>query len=134
MFRRERTHFAVIVDEYGSTQGIVTDADILASIAGELPERRSQGEPMVVRRADGSLLVDGMMPIDEFETHVGMRELRAGSAFQTVAGFVIDRLGRLPKVGDKIALSEMTVEVVDMDGRRVDKVLVTMKATGGEGD
>jgi putative hemolysin len=126
VFRREGNHFAVILDEYGSTQGIVTDADILASIAGELPQRAGESDPMVVRRADGSLLIDGMMPIDEFEAETGFRGLRGAGDFETVAGFVIDRLGRLPAAGDQLVLPEMEIEVVDMDGRRIDKLLVTL--------
>jgi putative hemolysin len=125
MFRREGIHFAVVVDEYGTTEGIVTAIDILEGIAGALPERGEVEEPLVVARADGSLLVDGLMPIDQFEAAVGMRGLAGDGGFDTVAGLVVRELGRLPQTGDKVELTGLTIEVVDMDGRRIDKVVVT---------
>ncbi len=125
MFRREGIHFAVVVDEYGTTEGIVTAIDILEGIAGALPERGEDEEPFVVARADGSLLVDALMPIDEFEGAVGIRGLSGDGDFDTVAGLVLRELGRIPKAGDVVAMSGLTLEVVDMDGRRIDKVLVT---------
>jgi putative hemolysin len=125
MFRREGIHFAVVVDEYGTTEGIVTAIDILEGIAGALPERGEVEEPLVVARADGTLLVDGLMPIDQFEAAVGMRGLAGDGGFDTVAGLVVRELGRLPQTGDKVELPGLTIEVVDMDGRRIDKVVVT---------
>ncbi len=125
MFRREGIHFAVVVDEYGTTEGIVTAIDILEGIAGALPERGATDEPLVVERADGTLLVDGLMPIDEFEAAVGVRGLSGDGDFDTVAGLVLRELGRIPVAGDRISISGLTVEVVDMDGRRIDKVMVT---------
>ncbi len=129
LFRRARVHIALIVDEYGTTEGIVTATDILESIAGDLPERGETAEPMIVRRADGSWLVDGMLPIDEFEDLVGIDGLAADD-FETVAGFVIAELGRLPETGDRVVRPDMTIEVVDMDGRRIDKLAVTLAGTG----
>jgi len=125
LFRHDGIHFALIVDEYGATQGVVTSTDVLESIAGDLPERGEVVEQMIVPRGDGSWLVDGMLPIDEFEELVGVRGLRTDGGFETLAGFVIDQLGRLPKAGDRVMRDDMTLEVVDMDGRRIDKVLVT---------
>lgn len=125
LFRKEREHFAVVVDEYGSTQGVVTSTDILESIAGDLPEKGEEDDPMIVARADGSWLVDGLLPIDEFQDLVGRRDLRESGSFETVAGYVIERLGALPQAGDRVVDGDLTVEVVDMDGRRIDKVLVT---------
>jgi len=130
LFRREGVHVALIVDEYGTTEGIVTATDVLESIAGELPERGEIAEPMIVRRADGSWLVDGMLPIDEFEDLVGIGGLTAGGDFETVAGFVIAELGRLPETGDRVVRPDMIVEVVDMDGRRIDKLAVTLAKPG----
>lgn len=125
MFRREGIHFAVVVDEYGTTEGIVTAIDILEGIAGALPERGETEEPFVVARPDGTLLVDGMMPIDQFEVAVGMRGLAGDGGFDTVAGLVLRELGRIPVAGDRVEVSGLTLEVVDMDGRRIDKVIVT---------
>jgi magnesium and cobalt exporter, CNNM family len=126
LFRKEGVHFALIVDEYGTTQGIVTATDVLESIAGDLPERGDAVEAMAVRRADGSWLIDGLMPIDEFEDLVGIGGLASGGDFETVAGFVVSELGRLPETGDRVVRPDMTIEVVDMDGRRIDKLAVTL--------
>jgi putative hemolysin len=135
LFRREAIHFALVVDEYGTTQGVVTATDLLEAVAGELPEQGEPGGPAIVRRVDGSFLVDGMLPIDEFEDHFGFSDLRAGGDFETLAGLVLDRLGHLPEVGDRVARDDMTLEVVDMDGRRIDKVLVILPPkTSGAGD
>jgi len=132
LFRREAVHFALVVDEYGTTQGVVTATDLLEAVAGELPEEGEPEGPAIVERADGSFLVDGMVPIDAFADRLGLGDLKAGGDFETVAGFVIDRLGRLPEVGDRVARDDMVVEVLDMDGRRIDKVLVTLPPKAGE--
>jgi putative hemolysin len=126
LFRRTRTRFAVVVDEYGVTLGVVTAMDILESIAGALPNPDEAAEPAIARRSDGSLLVDGMLPIDEFEEAVKRKGLRGDAGFETVAGLLIERLGHLPVVGDRVEIDGLALEVVDMDGRRVDKVLVTL--------
>ncbi len=88
---------------------------------------------MIVQRPDGSWLVDGMMPIDEFEDVCGLAGISDEGDFETVAGFIIDRLGRLPSAGDRIERGDMVLEVIDMDGRRIDKVLVTVRKDGYEG-
>jgi putative hemolysin len=125
MFRREGIHFAVIVDEYGTTEGIVTAIDILAGIAGALPERGEDEDPQVIERADGTLLVDGLTPIDAFEAAVGVRGLAGDGGYDTVAGLVLHALGRIPSAGDRVDVGGLTLEVVDMDGRRIDKVIVS---------
>jgi putative hemolysin len=132
LFRREAVHFALVVDEYGTTQGVVTATDLLEAVAGELPEEGEPVGPAIVARADGSFLVDGMVPIDAFADRFGFGDLRAGGDFETVAGFVIDRLGHLPQVGDRVARHDMSVEVLDMDGRRIDKVLLTLPPASSE--
>jgi putative hemolysin len=114
-----------VVDEYGTTEGIVTAIDILAGIAGALPERGESEEPLVIERADGTLLVDGLTPIDAFEAAVGVRGLAGDGGFDTVAGLVLRELGRIPSAGDRVTVSGLMLEVVDMDGRRIDKVIVT---------
>ncbi len=124
-FRREGMHYAVVVDEYGMTEGIVTAMDILEGIAGALPERGEEDDPNIVSRPDGTMLVDGMMPVDVFESAVGLRNIVGEGDFETVAGLVLQHLGRIPEVGDKVDVAGMTIEVVDMDGRRIDKLLVT---------
>jgi putative hemolysin len=116
---------AVVVDEFGITQGVVTPADVLESIAGELPEAGEELEYNIVERADGSWLVDGRVPVDEFEDRTRIRGLRDSGVYRTIAGFVLDRLGHLPKVGDFLVFRGHKFEVVDMDGRRIDQVLVS---------
>jgi putative hemolysin len=125
LFRRQGVRAAIVVDEYGATEGIVTSTDVLEGIAGSLPNRGDREEAQVVRRPDGSWLVDGMMPIDEFEDVCGLPGLRDAGDFETVAGFLINRLGHLPKAGEHVTYGDVQFEVVDMDGRRIDKVLVT---------
>ncbi|MCP4383624.1 MAG: HlyC/CorC family transporter [Hyphomicrobiales bacterium] len=125
LIRWAGVHIALVADEYGSTEGIVTATDILESIAGELPDRGEPVHPMVVHRSDGSWLVDGMMPIDMFEELVGVTGLESGGGFETVAGFVLFSLGRLPATGDCFERDGLTIEVVDMDGRRIDKLAVS---------
>jgi putative hemolysin len=122
-FRQQKIHMAVLVDEYGSTEGLVTPTDVLEAIAGDLPEQRDEAEPMVVRRDDGSWLLDGMLPIDDFEHLAGLRGLRTGTDFHTMAGFILEQLGRLPKVGESFDFQGARFEVVDLDGRRIDKIL-----------
>jgi putative hemolysin len=122
-FRREQVHLAIVVDEYGATQGVVTPVDILEAVAGALPERGDALEPSFMRRDDGSWLVDGSVGIDEFEDRVGISGLRGSKSFDTVAGYVLYKLGRLPEVGDGFSDRHGRYEVIDMDGRRIDKLL-----------
>ncbi|MGV6871274.1 hemolysin family protein [Pseudochelatococcus sp. B33] len=122
-FKQRPVRLAVIVDEYGGVEGIVTQTDLLEAIAGELPSVDDE-EPSVVERADGSLLIDGMMPAYEAFERLGLRDPPPGGDFHTIAGFVLHELGRIPNVGDAVEWRNWRFEVVDMDGRRVDKLLV----------
>jgi putative hemolysin len=124
LFKKRRLHMAVVVDEFGMNQGIVTPVDVLESIAGELPEVGEELEFTIMHRPDGSWLVDGRVPVDEFEDKTGVRGLRDTGEYNTVAGFVLDQLGHLPKVGDSFVFRGHKYEVMDMDGRRIDQVLV----------
>ena len=132
IFQRRGVRIAVVVDEYGSTEGIVTATDVLEGIAGALPDHEERAEPMIVQRPDGSWLVDGMMPIDQFEDVCGLAGISDEGDFETVAGFIIFRLGRLPVAGDRVERGDMSLEVVDMDGRRIDKVLVSARKAEDE--
>jgi putative hemolysin len=123
-FRRDRIHTAVAVDEYGTTQGIVTPTDILEAIAGALPEQGEAAEPIFVVRDDGSWLVDGMMPLDEFEDRTGIRDMEGDGSFHTIAGFVLHELGHLPTTGECFQYRSFRFEVLDLDGRRIDKIAV----------
>jgi len=123
-FKQSGQHIAIVVDEYGSVEGLVSITDILVAITGELPERGQDTGGVPVQREDGSWLIDGMTPIDEIETLIGLKNMRGDGDFHTLAGFVVDKLGRLPLAGDYFHWDEARFEVVDMDGRRVDKVIV----------
>jgi len=128
-FRRTGAPIALIVDEYGDFQGIVTLEDLLEALVGDLPEPGQAEEPAVAQRADGSWLVDGMLPIDQLKDAVGMTRLpdEEEATYQTVAGLVMDRLRRIPKATDSFEIDDYRFEVVDMDGRRIDKVLVSRR-------
>jgi putative hemolysin len=115
---------AIVSDEYGSVLGLVTATDLLESIAGDDALDREDALSPPVLRDDGSWLVDGMTPVDEFEQLVGVRGLNDNEGYSTVAGLVMHLMRAVPKEGDKIEQGMLRFEVVDMDGRRVDKVLV----------
>lgn len=125
-FRATGTHQALVIDEYGGVQGMVTLYDVLEAIVGEIPLDAEDQEQEVVQRADGSYLLDGMLPIDGIKELLDFDELpdegRAG--YQTLSGFVMNQLGSIPRVGQTFTWDTYQFEVVDMDGRRVDKVLV----------
>lgn len=126
MFQTKPVRMAIVVDEYGSLEGIVTQTDLLEAMAGEIPEPGE--ERMVVEREDGSLLIDGMMSAGEAFDRLGFTEKPRSDDFSTLAGFFIVQLGRIPTEGDAIEAQGWRIEVVDMDGRRIDKVLATRLA------
>lgn len=123
-FQKSSTHLAIVTDEYGEIEGITTPIDILKAIAGELPELGSRERPDALQRKDGSWLIDGHMPIEELQRRLGRRDM-AGRDYHTVAGFVLARLGRIPKAGDTLTWRDLRVEIMDMDGVRIDKVLLS---------
>ena len=123
-FREAAVHLAVVVDEHGSIEGIVTSTDVLRAIAGELPDFGDADLPEAVRRADDSWLIDGRLPIDDAERLLERRDMSAGDDYTTIAGFVLAQLGRLPSTADVFQWKDLRFEVVDMDGRRIDKLLV----------
>jgi putative hemolysin len=117
----------LVIDEFGGLQGLVTANDLLEAIVGELPESGAKFEPDIVQRRDGSWLVDGMLAVDEFMEyfHLGeLPEMQRG-LFQTLGGLVMSTLGRVPKSGDAFDWKGLHIEVADMDGLRVDKVMVS---------
>jgi putative hemolysin len=124
-------HFAIVVDEYGIVEGVITITDILETIAGDLPEAGEAPEVAAVRRDDGSWLVEGWMPVDEFEDTVGLRGVRGAGNFHTVAGFVLNALSHVPTEGEAFEYGGFRLEVVDMDGRRIDKILVSSLPKAG---
>ena len=114
----------LVSDEYGAVLGMVTAADLLESIAGDAALGDDEALSPPVKREDGSWLIDGMTPIDEFEQLVGVRGLDEEESYSTVAGLVMHILRAVPNAGDKADRFPLVFEVMDMDGRRVDKVLV----------
>lgn len=126
MFKRAPVRLAIVVDEYGSLEGIVTQTDLLEAIAGELPH--AGGEvPDVVEREDGSLLIDGMMSVHDAFDRLDIRTQPPDGDFHTIAGFALFELGHLPEVGEAFTYQGWRLEVVDMDGRRIDKLLATKR-------
>ncbi len=121
-FRKVPLHVAFVIDEYGDFLGMVTLTDVLSAIAGELPEEHRPSAEEMTRRADGSWLIDGRMPIVELADKLGL-SAQAEGEFNTAAGLALERLARIPVEGDAFDIDGWKVEVVDMDGKRVDKLL-----------
>lgn len=115
---------ALVHDEYGHFDGVITPADILDALAGAFPTGESEGEPAAVRRDDGSWLIAGWMSADDLAEQIGVI-LPEKRDYETVAGLVINRLQHLPVTGEKVDAYGWRFEVVDLDGRRIDKVLAT---------
>jgi putative hemolysin len=120
-FKRAPVRLAAILDEYGILQGILTQTDLLEAIAGELPEIEGE-QPGMVERDDGSILIDGMMSAHDVFDRFGFKTRPEGD-FHTVAGFALFQLEHLPGVGEHFDYEGWRFEIVDLDGRRIDKVL-----------
>jgi putative hemolysin len=125
--RQDPLGIALVLDEYGSFEGVVTASDLLEAIIGEIgpPEQEPERPGKAVERADGSLLLDGMMPSDELRAQLDLPALPYQGTYHTVAGLMLALLQRVPREGDRIVWAGWRFEIVDMDGRRVDKVLAT---------
>jgi putative hemolysin len=126
-FRETRQQFALVIDEFGGIMGLVTTRDLLESLVGDLPARDELEEGEVVQRTDGSYLVDGMMDVDRFKELFDLRTLpeEEKAYYQTLGGMVMTFLERVPSTGDMFVWEGIKVEVADMDGKRVDKVIIT---------
>lgn len=129
-FRESRADFALIVDEYGELEGLVTLSDVLKAIVGDLPSEDDEFDPDIVRREDGSWLVDGGLSIKRFKSVVGIADDLPGEAdnsYNTIGGFILFFLEKIPRVADHFEYADWHFEVVDIDGTRIDKVLVTLR-------
>jgi putative hemolysin len=115
---------ALIHDEYGEFEGLVTPADILEAIAGVFKSDAGTDEPHAIERGDGSWLLSGSMPVDEMADKIGI-DLPENRSYETVAGFVLAKLQHLPKTGEHVDIGSWRFEVIDLDGRRIDKVLAS---------
>jgi len=121
ILKEKGTDMLLVIDEFGALQGLLTINDILEEIVGEM----ELDEPQAQQRQDGSWLLDGMLEVDEFKEIFSLPMLPHESEYETLSGFVMMSLGRLPQPTDRFEWHGLNFEVVDMDGRRVDKVLVT---------
>lgn len=120
-FKKEQAHLAVVVNEYGALEGLVTLTDVMEAIAGDIPEQGEAPGPQIVQRDDGSWLVDGAIPTDEVEAATG---IDMGEEIEMLAGFILNHLGRIPTAGMGFIYENARFEVIDMDGNRIDKVLI----------
>ena len=127
LFRKARAQFALIVDEYGEVQGLVTLTDVMASIVGDVPAEGVAAEQDAVQRDDGSWLIDGAIGIERFRSLLDLDPLPGEDegAYNTVAGFALHQLGRIPAVGEHFVAAGLRFEIVDMDRTRIDKLLVS---------
>jgi len=125
-FKKTNKHIALVVDEYGGIEGLLTHHDILEAIAGDIPIGETPIDPKAVRRYDGSWLLDGMLSVDEFKEIFQVDTLpgEKRDAYQTLGGFVFTQMGRVPSVAESFEWRGLRFEIVDMDGKRIDKVLV----------
>ena len=127
MFKKSRTHIALVVDEYGGVEGLVTLNDILEDLVGDVASVDMPEERQVYQRADGSFLIDGKVQVDDLKEVLKIPKLpdEESGSYQTLGGLVMLQVGRVPVTGDAFESEGYKFEVVDMDGKRVDKVLVT---------
>ena len=122
LFRSSGIHIAMVIDEYGSLEGLVTPTDILTGIAGDLPDAGDPDDASAFQREDGSWLLDGSLGVDAAARVLGIEHLEVGD-YATLAGMIIEELGHLPTPGEYVTIDGWCFEVVDLDGRRIDKVL-----------
>lgn len=134
LFKESGTHIAMVTDEYGDIAGLVTLNDLVEGIVGELPSAEDSDEPMSVQREDGSWLLDGLFSVDELKHLLDQESFpdEETAGYHTLGGLVMTFLGRIPHAGDHFEYSGVRFEVMDMDGARVDKVLVSKMPTDEE--
>lgn len=131
MVRQSGLHEALVIDEYGGLLGLVTLFDVLEAIVGELPAQDETSEPEIIRRDDGSYLLDGLLPIDELKDLFDINQLPDEDkiGYQTLAGFILSQLEAIPSTGQHFTYENLRFEVMDLDGHRIDKVLVSREST-----
>ena len=125
-FRQTGVHIALVTDEFGGIEGLLTLNDLMEAIVGDLPSAEDQEEPLVIQRDDGSWLLDGSLDIGDFKNLVDRDDLpdEVSGIYHTIGGFVMHQLGRIPRAGEHFLWDGLSFEVMDMDGKRVDKILV----------
>jgi putative hemolysin len=122
IMKSSKVHMAFLVDEFGAFEGVVTATDLLEMIAGDFDESHDEGEAMIRQREDGTWLVDGQTDLEELADELG-EDFGDQEGFHTVAGLVLHQLSRVPDEGEVLQLGRFEVEVIDMDDRRIDKLL-----------
>jgi putative hemolysin len=127
MFRGAAVHLAVVTGEYGEIRGLLTPVDILRFITGGIGDGTSRERSEAFRRDDGSWLIDGQLAIHDVERLLERNDLANGDNFHTIAGFVLWHLGRVPAYGETLSWRDLRIEVVDLDGTRIDKLLVSVR-------
>lgn len=129
LFRKTGIHMALVVDEYGNVQGLLSLSDILEAIVGDIPSFNELEDKEITKREDGTYLVDGLITTEEFKEYFHIKKLpdEHSGVFHTFGGFIMHKLGRIPASGDKLDWGDYRFEIVDMDGNRIDKILVTPK-------
>ena len=125
LFQKERNQLAIVLDEYGGTEGLVTLEDVLEELVGEIHDEHRQADAQAfVQREDGSWLVDGSVAVDDLVDRFGLKGEPLPRDYTTISGLVLAELERIPTAGDVVTWRGLRIEVVDMDGRRIDKLLV----------
>lgn len=125
LFRQKRIHLCCVVNEYGGFEGLITLHDIVENIVGQMPDESEIVEPNVFRRDDNSVLVNGDAPIEIISEIIeGFVVDFDNIDYSTVAGFVFSKLGKIPQIGDKFEFMDYQIEIVDLDGRKIDKLLI----------
>jgi putative hemolysin len=128
MFRKKQIHFGIVVNEYGSFEGIITLHDIMENIVGDIPDEGETSEPDIFVREDKSVLVSGDAPVEILDDVIeGFRIDFEKIDYSTVAGFVFDNIRKIPQIGDKFEYKGYMLEIVDIDGKRIDKILISKK-------
>jgi putative hemolysin len=125
LFQKERNQLAIVLDEYGGTEGLVTLEDLLEELVGEIHDEHRGTSTTFVQRDDGSWLVDGSASVADLAERFGIRLDATPRDYTTISGLVLAELERIPAAGDTLRWQGLTIEVVDMDGRRIDKLLVS---------
>jgi putative hemolysin len=134
IFRSTEAKMVLVIDEYGGVQGLLTVRDILQSVIGVFQASDLMQEPHILKRSDGSWLVDGATPVDEFMDSFNLSDMPdyERGHYETMGGFILNQMGKIPMTGESFGWSGLRFEIVDMDGLRVDKILIkpTAKAPG----
>ena len=124
-FRQTKQHFGFVIDEYGGLLGIITLHDLIEAIVGDLPDEEDDEDEKIVERENGTFLIDGRTPLFEFNKYFNKEIIEFNhSQYTTIAGFMMDQLKAMPKAGDAFIYDNYKFEIMDIDGRRIDKILL----------